>query len=140
MNQEQYRTMPNRESEHDLVYGQAFAEFRREEIEATISNYANRFAANGIDPRKVFGGKTCLDAGCGYGRGSLFMLSNGAARVEAVDISLTNAETARQQLSAFGFENFRTRVASIERLPFEDESYDVVWCYGVIQRRPSWCV
>ena len=122
----------SKEKEHDLIYGQPFSEFKTNEIEETVSNYSKRFAANGLVPEKVFQGKSCLDAGCGYGRGSLFMLRSGATSVDSVDISSTNVQTTNQQLVKFGFDNFRTHISSIENLPFDDESFDVVWCYGVI--------
>lgn len=122
----------NKESEHDVVYGKPFSAFSQDEMKSTVSNYAGRFKANDIDPGEVFSGKRCLDAGCGYGRGSLFMLQNGATSVDAVDVSPTNVETAKKNLTAFGFENVNFHLTSIESLPFEDETFDVVWCYGVV--------
>ena len=122
----------SRECEHDLVYGLPFSNFKAKEIDETISNYAQRFSVNSFNPQDIFQGKRCLDAGCGYGRGSLFMLQNGAAMVDAVDISPTNIATTSRQLTGFGFDNVRTHASSIECLPFEDETFQVVWCYGVI--------
>ena len=124
----------NRDSErfHDVVYGSPFSEFRRRDVEQTIKNYVDRFAANKADAKNVFANKTCLDAGCGYGRGSLLMLANGAHHVTAVDISANNVESATRNVEEFGFQNFDCLDASVENLPFKDEAFDVVWCYGVI--------
>ena len=123
---------PKSEISHDVVYGAPFSEFRRNDVEETIKNYTDRFAANKVDPQSVFGGKTCLDAGCGYGRGSLFMYSNGASHVSAVDISDNNVESATRNVKEFGFRGFDCKKASVANLPFDDEAFDVVWCYGVI--------
>ncbi len=122
----------NKEGLHDVVYGKPFAAFTRSDVAQTVKNYTDRYEANGVDPRGVFEGRHCLDVGCGYGRGSLFMLANGAAHVSAVDISATNVQSARRQVKDAGFDNFDVQESSAEALPFDDGAFDAVWCYGVI--------
>ena len=79
--------MGNFEFKHENVYGEPFSKIEKKEIIKTTSNYRDRFKKNSIDYKSLFNNKSCLDAGCGYGRGSLFMLSNGASFVELVDVS-----------------------------------------------------
>ena len=134
--------MQNRESEHDQVYGASFALYDRATLDAFIAPFRVRFARNSLDPAEIFAGRRCLDAGCGTGRGAIFMLADGAASVDCVDVSLTNVTTASRNLRERGFAAFTVRQASLERLPFEDESFDVVWCNGVLQHTadPAACL
>ena len=71
-------------------------------------------------------GRALLDAGCGTGRR---LIHSGAAR--AVGVDLTPAmlgESAGEVMLG---------VADIRALPFEDESFDVVWCRLVIGHLPD---
>ncbi len=122
----------NREQEHDLVYGQPFSLFEKAELEATVDNFDIRFQANSIDAGSLIRGQKCLDAGCGGGRGSIYLARNGAASVECVDISPTNVDTTTRRLTEMGFDNVNGTVVSIETLPFEDGAFDFLWCYGVV--------
>lgn len=121
----------NRENEHDQVFGKSFALYDQK-MGKFVDFFRQRFKANNLDPKKIFSGKRCLDAGCGNGRGTLFMLENGAAHVTAADISPTNIESVERNCKAFGFQSFDTRLVSLEHLPFKDEEFDFVWCNGVV--------
>ena len=57
---------------------------------------------------------------------------NGAAHVTAYDISRKNVESTQRFAAEFGFANIQTQEGSLERIPFPDESFDFVWCNGVI--------
>jgi ubiquinone/menaquinone biosynthesis C-methylase UbiE len=107
-----------------------------------IEPFAIRFKRNNLDPPKVFTGKRCLDAGCGNGRGAIFMMSHGAAAVDCVDISGTNIESTARNLKSFGFPTFATHLSTLESLPFPDETFDFVWCNGVIMHaaQPDACL
>ncbi len=132
----------NREAEHDSVYGKTFALYKPNDIEEFIEPLRIRFAKNHIDPSTTFTGKRCLDAGCGGGRGSIFMLANGASRVQCVDVSTTNIETTTRNLRDRGFNNFEAHLGTLERLPFTDQTFDFVWCNGVLQHAavPGTCL
>ena len=120
------------EKHHNIVYGKTFSKLKEYQIRELVNNYLRRFKVNKINPKKIFKNKKCLDAGCGFGRGTLFMLSNSAKFVTALDISENNIETARKNIKKFGFKNFKILKKNISKLPFKDETFDVVWCYGVI--------
>jgi len=121
---------------HDEVYGASFALYDSQDVSEFTEFFDKRFLANGISP-EVFAGKRCLDAGCGNGRGALFMLSNGAAFVDCVDISPKNTESTGKNLKTFGFDNFTVHLSSLEKIPFDDNFFDIVWCNGVIMHTHS---
>src|SRR5712691_7837169 len=122
----------NLEHKHEDVFGKSFALYGRSEMLEFIEPFRIRFERNKLDPATIFRGRRCFDAGCGNGRGSIFMMLHGAAFVDCLDVSVTNIESTTRNLKSFGFENFRTHLGSIERLPFSDGAFDFVWCNGVI--------
>lgn len=132
----------NREHLHDDVFGQSFALYDHAAMEEFVGFFRQRFEANNLDAKSIFGGKRCLDAGCGNGRGSLFMLSNGAASVDTLDISQTNIDSTTHNIEDFGFKNFKCHLGSLEDIPFPDETFDFVWCNGVVMHthNPDKCL
>ena len=126
-------TADTSEKSHDDVYGRTFALYDREQLLAFMQPFVDRFVANQLDARAVFTGKRCLDAGCGGGRGTLFLLQNGAAHVTSFDFSARNVETTRRNAAQFGFTNVSVQQGTLEKLPFADGTFDVVWCNGVLQ-------
>jgi ubiquinone/menaquinone biosynthesis C-methylase UbiE len=121
------------EGSHDVVYGRTFARYSMREIEEFIEPFEIRFAENGLDADAVFGGARCLDAGCGGGRGTIFLGRHGAASVTSFDYSDTNVATTRANADRFGIDNVEVQQGTLVDLPFDDESFDVVWCNGVLQ-------
>jgi 2-polyprenyl-3-methyl-5-hydroxy-6-metoxy-1,4-benzoquinol methylase len=75
-------------------------------------------------------GQDVLDVGCGSGIATQ-MLAEAGARVTAVDLTAWAVETTRRRLAAFGLEA-DVRQEDAERLPFPDESFDLVFSWGVI--------
>jgi SAM-dependent methyltransferase len=132
----------NLEHQHEDVFGKSFALYGKPEMQEFVEPFRIRFERNKLDARAVFGGRRCLDAGCGNGRGSIFMMSNGAASVDCVDISESNIESTTRNLRSFGFDAFHAHRSTIERLPFPDETFDVVWCNGVVMHtaKPDACL
>jgi len=114
-----------------IVFGDTFALYDDEEFNAFIQPFHERLAANDISA-DVFRGARCLDAGCGGGRGSVFMAECGAADVVGVDLSARNVETCTQRASSRGLSQCRFVQGSLLDIPFDDESFDVVWCNGVL--------
>jgi ubiquinone/menaquinone biosynthesis C-methylase UbiE len=132
----------NLEHTHEDVYGKSFALYSRADMREFIEPFAIRFERNNIGRNGTFFGKRCLDAGCGNGRGSIIMSSGGAASIDCLDISPTNIASTENQLKSFGFDNFETHLSSIENLPFPDDTFDFVWCNGVIMHaaEPDACL
>ena len=132
----------NLEHHHEDVFGKSFALYGKQEMLEFIEPFEIRFQRNQIDPNVLFAGKNCLDAGSGNGRGAIFMMSHGASSVDCLDISQTNIESIDRNMKSFGFYDFRTHIGSIENLPFDTESFDFVWCNGVIMHaaNPDGCL
>lgn len=77
-------------------------------------------------------GKEILDAGCGTGIFSIIFANNGAAKVVGIDISPGSLATARSLKDKFNLENVEIRKEDMLDLPFEDESFDIVWAWGTV--------
>ncbi len=120
------------EKKYEQVYGNTFELYDKKTMLEFMEPYAVRFKRNHLNPSEIFKGKKCFDAGCGNGRGSLFMLLNGAKHVTAFDYSSKNIKTTKAFAEEFNFSNIDVLQGSLENIPFDDESYDFVWCNGVI--------
>jgi ubiquinone/menaquinone biosynthesis C-methylase UbiE len=75
-------------------------------------------------------GKDVLEVGCGSGF-AVQLFAEAGARIEAVDLTPWAVETTRRRLAAFGLEG-RVAEGDGEQLPFADESFDLVFSWGVI--------
>ncbi len=72
-------------------------------------------------------GKRVLDLGCGSGENTLLLLNRGA-EVHGVDISNRLLGIARRRMWANGIASgFRFGVGSAHKLPFPDESFEVIF-------------
>ncbi len=79
--------------------------------------------------KELVRGKAVLDAGSGEGYGT-HLLSASAARVVGIDVSCEAVENAR---ATYQRPNLEYREGSIDALPFEDASFDVVISFEVIE-------
>ena len=79
--------------------------------------------------RQLIKGKTVLDAACGEGYGSS-LLSQAASHVTGLDLDKGAVERASRK---YGSEKLSFRAGSIEKLPFEDQSFDAVVSYETIE-------
>lgn len=123
---------------HDDVFGQTFAMYDKEEMIRFIEPFKIRFERNKLDPYSLFKGKKCLDAGCGNGRGSIFMAMHGATEIQSIDISLTNIESVKRNAEIFGYSHIiNVQQSSLEKIPFDSEAFDFVWCNGVLMHTHS---
>lgn len=127
------------EKRYEHVFGDTFAMYTHQEMLEFIEPFKVRFERNGLDAKKIFEGKKCFDAGCGNGRGTLFMLMNGAKHVTCFDFSKTNIESTTRFLKDFNYSEdcFETHQGTLENIPFKDESFDFVWCNGVVMHTKS---
>ena len=134
--------MANSETKYEQVYGNTFAEYRRSDMDEFIEPLAAPYAANGLNPGALFVGKRCLDAGCGNGRGTLFMASHGAREIQALDFSAINVASTTRFARDYGYDNVTVRQGTIEALPFDTASFDFVWCNGVLMHtaHPNQCI
>jgi len=83
------------------------------------------------------GGTTFLDVGCGLGAHSLRLARRGFT-VSAVDFSESILEQARENVRANGLAGRITvEQADLLALPFRDDAFDNVLCWGVLMHVPE---
>ena len=76
-------------------------------------------------------GRPVLEVGCGAGV-DLARFAKGGARVTGVDLAPSAIELARANFEQQGLHG-DFRVANGEQLPFQDDSFDLVFAHGVVQ-------
>ena len=79
-----------------------------------------------------FKGGRVLDAGCGFGNFS-YALAQANHHVVAIDQSRQQCEIAKVLLERWHAPNVTVEIQSLPRLPYEDGSFDFIWCAGVLQ-------
>ena len=80
-------------------------------------------------------GKQVLEVGCGAGT-DLVRFARGGAHVTGVDLSSSAIALARQNFAQHGLEA-DLREGDGERLPFANDSFDLVYAHGVVQYTPD---
>ena len=88
--------------------------------------HLEQFLRLGFNPESLEG-KSCLDVGCGLGRLSEICLSR-ASYVFGVDMSSAITEAARVIRS----DKFIPIQASADQMPLKKNSFDFVYCWGVL--------
>lgn len=82
-----------------------------------------------------------LDAGCGVGGSSRYLAHTYGCRIEAIDLTPEYVETALQLNKLCGIDDqIAVRQGSVTDLPYEDQSFDLVWCQNVtmnIEDKPA---
>ena len=82
-----------------------------------------------------FGGKRLLEVGCGMGT-DLLQFARGGARVTGVDLTPRSVETSRHHLELYDHAG-DFALTDAEKLPFADESFDVIYSNGVLHHTPD---
>ncbi len=82
-----------------------------------------------------FGGKRLLEVGCGLGT-DLLQFARGGAQVTGVDLTPASIELVKKRFELYGL-TARAQVADAEHLPFSDQSFDVVYSFGVLHHTPN---
>lgn len=77
-------------------------------------------------------GMRVLDAGCGVGGASRYLAHTYGCRVEAIDLTPEFVTAAKAFNDLCGVaDRISVRQGSVTDLPFEDQSFDLVWCQNV---------
>ncbi len=100
--------------------------FARRVYSGDFERYKNRLEQYGF-----VGHERVLDAACGFGQWSM-KLSELNNFVEAIDISPKRAEFLESYAQLKGVSNLSISESSLISLPFDDRSFDAVFCYGAV--------
>jgi SAM-dependent methyltransferase len=92
------------------------------------------FTVTGWDKEDLTG-KDVLEAGSGAGRFSQIVLDYTKANLYSIDYS--DAVSANYRNNGHHGSRFHLSQASIYEMPFPDESFDKVFCFGVLQHTPD---
>jgi SAM-dependent methyltransferase len=127
------RFVPN--ANYASSFGLQWNRFRKEQLDSAnqTSNSRQRFESETTWTADWMAGKWILDGGCGSGR-FLEIAAEGGAQVVGVDIS-DAVDAAHDNLRRFP--NAHLVQASIDHLPFRPETFDGVYCLGVLQHTPD---
>lgn len=82
-----------------------------------------------------FTGKRLLEIGCGTGT-DLVQFARGGAMVTGVDLTPRSIEIARQRFKVFDLSG-DFAIGDAESLTFPDETFDVVYSFGVLHHTPG---
>jgi ubiquinone/menaquinone biosynthesis C-methylase UbiE len=82
-----------------------------------------------------FSGARLLEVGCGMGT-DLLQFARGGARCTGIDLTPRSVEITRHRFRLYGADG-DFMISDGERLPFRDESFDVVYSNGVLHHTPD---
>jgi len=111
------------------LYSELWGPYDAKLFEESVELFTRRLELAHFD-KGWFEGKTCLDAGCGGGRNSIAMARLGARQVHGVDVGEQGLADARRRAGALT--NVEFKGGSVLDLPLPSDTYDLVWCAGVI--------
>jgi SAM-dependent methyltransferase len=77
----------------------------------------------------IMSGGRILDAGCGLAYGTKMLSQSGGDEVIGVDLASAVLDSVRADMPA----NVRLEVGDVRDLPYQDDSFDVVVCFEVIE-------
>jgi len=86
-------------------------------------------------PFSDFKGKNVLEIGCGNGADAVMFVNNGATYT-GVDLTKAAVCATREHLDLFGLEG-SCHLDNAENLGFAEESFDLVYSYGVLHHSPE---
>jgi ubiquinone/menaquinone biosynthesis C-methylase UbiE len=105
-----------------------FAEYRR-------FRYRTEWHIPGFAAFEEARGKRVLEIGCGNGADAVMFATHGA-RYVGVDLTQKAVDATRRHLALEGLEG-RSDLANVERLGYDDDSFDIVYSYGVLHHTRS---
>lgn len=122
----------------DQVFGNTFKRYSKKEMLEFVDPFRIRFKKNKIKLAKYIKNKKSVDLGCGNGRGTIFLLNNGARDVECVDISKINLKKTKEVVKSFNkIKYIKTNYSTSHNLKIKSNSKDFVWCNGVLMHTHS---
>ena len=96
------------------------------ELSRPLSYYERRIDAIGFNQKS-----DVLDVACGIGQWTI-ALAKGNKQAVGIDISSIRLTVAKHLVKNMGVTNITLRWADMNTLPFEDKSFDAIFCYGAL--------
>ncbi|HEV8426364.1 MAG TPA: class I SAM-dependent methyltransferase [Pyrinomonadaceae bacterium] len=115
--------------EHELGTREFFDQIERHRYQ----EYA-AWMPRGMEFEK-FSGARLLEIGCGMGT-DLLQFARGGARCTGIDLTPRSVEITRHRFRLYGADG-RFMISDGEHLPFQSESFDVVYSNGVLHHTPD---
>lgn len=119
-------------------FGFQWNKFQKTQIDRESKNSdfskARFFVATGWD-KEDLSGKNVLEVGSGAGRFTQIVLDYTKANLYSIDYS--DAVSANYRNNAHHGERLNLFQASVYEMPFPDNSFDKVFCFGVLQHTPD---
>lgn len=81
-------------------------------------------------------GKKVLEVGMGAGTDFLQWVRAGA-EAHGIDLTQESIDHVQQRLAVYGFEAAQAQVGDAEHIPYPDDTFDLVYSWGVIHHSPS---
>ena len=81
-------------------------------------------------------GRDVLEIGVGMGADHVEWAKAGPRSLAGIDLTPAGIEYTRQRLQVYGFSS-HLQVGDAENLPFPDESFDIVYSWGVLHHSPD---
>ncbi|WP_461257320.1 class I SAM-dependent methyltransferase [Treponema sp. R80B11-R83G3] len=101
----------------------------------------NKFITQFVSDEDI-SGKSVLDIGCGYGWFELNAIKRNVGKIVGLELSEKDIETAKNNVHAknVDFINYtNNKNESVTKLPFEDEQFDTVVSWEVLEHIPKKC-
>jgi len=108
---------------------------RKDKLEFASTRMELRLRFCGVSGEDYVG-RDVLDAGCGTGEYSCWFASRGS-RVTGIDLSDESLKEAQAYARAAGLKGIRFVKQSVLQSGFPDESFDFVYCTGVLHHTPD---
>jgi SAM-dependent methyltransferase len=127
-----------REDNYTKSFGFQWNKFVKTQIDRESKNLAfskSRFFAETNWDKEDLSGKDVLEVGSGAGRFTQVVLQETEANLYSIDYS--DAVTANYKNNGHYGERLKLFQASIYEMPFPDNSFDKVFCFGVLQHTPD---
>ena len=125
-------------SNYTQSFGFQWNKFQKTQIDRENKNSQQSrdrfFAETGWD-KEDLSGKNVLEVGSGAGRFSQVFLDNTRGNLYSVDYS--DAVSANYRNNGHHGNRFHLFQASVYDMPFADNSFDKVFCFGVLQHTPD---
>ena len=110
--------------------------YDRQNFQGDIFRRRMNYAMSWIDSLGLQAGSKILDAGCGAGRPAYEVVKRGYD-VFGMDYSFEMLKKANSILNRDGYQNVELCQGDIENLPYQNATFDVIICLGVIAYLPS---